>query len=220
MTTGLQIDQKIRKGYAKAAVKLGRPFNLYRSSSSIDPINSGNLIGSLNVDNTQSWDWMKGNRPGNAIWYLLVDGQDSSAPLSAEEGDFLVGEKTFFVLSKEFQMPMQGVECNAIIKVSRPFQSTNPGGQGYAGYLPQTSTMLMQGMPASVLIQGRGRQAKSNLPTDTTQPNWIILIANLGDVDVKTGDIITDATNQDYILSATEQTEFGWRCTAMQVVNG
>lgn len=220
MATGLQIDQKIRKGYAKAAKKLGKPFQLYRSDSAIDPIQPSNLIGSILMVPTVSWDWMKASKPGNAIWYLVVDGQEASEPLSAKESDFLVADQTFYVLSKQYQMPMQGVECNATVKVIRPYQSTSAGGQGYAGYVKQAATVLMQGVPASILLQGRGKQAETRLPTDTNQPNWIVMMPKIGNVDIKTGDIIVDATGQQYILSATEETQFGWRFTARQTVNG
>src|SRR5271167_4439254 len=122
---GAGIDQKIRFGYAKAAQHLGLPFDLYRSAVPLTPIQVPNLIGSLPVIPSQDWTWMKGNRPGNAIWFICVDGQDSSYPLEAEEGDYLVGFKTFFVLSKEPQLPMQAVECNKMVNVIRPYQSTS-----------------------------------------------------------------------------------------------
>lgn len=215
---GLKINQKIRYGYAKAAQHLGQPFSLYRSTSSMNPLSPSNLVGMLNMVASQDWGWMKANRPGNAIWYLCVDGQDSSFPLAATEGDFLVGDHTFYVLSKEYQLPMQGMETNESIQIIRPYQSIDPGGQGYVGFEPSTSTILMAAMPASILKMGNGSQAITQTPTDTSAPDWIIQLPNLGDVNLRTGDIVIDNSNENYILRATENTEFGWRCMAQKVV--
>lgn len=228
---GPQIDQKIRYGYAKAAAKLGSPYDLYRSATPLTPVQMSNLIGTLPMVASQDWTWMKGNRPGNAIWYVCVDGQEASAPLEAKEGDYLTGLKTFFILSKEYQLPMQAVECNKMINLIRPAQNIDPGyGGQYAGYLENTSTVLMQNMPVSMLIFGSGKYAASKLPTDTKQPAWIVLLPNLGEVDIRTGDIIigqSDVTglsalvpNADrFVVSATEETQFGWRLTCIQEMN-
>lgn len=215
---GPQIDQKIRFGYAKAAQKLGQPFSLYRSTSSINPLGAGNLVGVLPAVMSQDWTWMKSNKPGNAIWFCCIDGQDSTLPLSAIEDDFLVGDHVFYVLSKEYQLPIQVMECNAVVQIVRPYQSLEPGGQGYAGFLPSTSTLLVSEMPCSLLMSGKGKKPETQLPTDAADPNWIVMMPNFGDVNLRTGDFMTDNTNESYILSVTENTEFGWRLTAQKVV--
>lgn len=216
---GPGINQKIRYGYAKAALKLGQNYQLYRSASGLDPLNIANLIGTLKMVPTQDWTWMKANRPGNAIWYCCIDGQDSSNPLSAHEMDYLVADQIFYVLSKQYQLPIQLVECNSTVNVTRPNQSVSPGLQGYGGRLPSTDTVLMTSVPCSILLQGRGSMAPSKLPTDTQQPLWIIMIPKLDAIDIRTGDILTDTTKQQYVCSATEETEFGWRLTARQTTN-
>jgi len=223
---GPGIDQKIRFGYAKAAEKLGQPFQLYRPTSMIDPLDVANLIGNINAVATVQWDWMKANKPGNAIWSLVVDGQTSSYPLSAQEGDFLIGDTTFFVLSKQYQMPMLGCECNALITIKRPNQSLATGLQPYAGYLDSDSPGHVQNMPASILLMGRqGQIAKSKLPTDTYQPIYMVQIPNIDNTEIRTGDIIsqqpgnTSHTMENFIVMITEQTKFGWRLTAQQVLN-
>jgi hypothetical protein len=232
---GEQINQKIRYGYAKAAKKLGSPYDLYRASTPFTPIQIGNFVGTLPMVPSQDWTWMKANRPGNAIWYMCIDGQDASAPLDAQEGDYLIGLKTFFVLSKEYQMPMQAVECNKLIDLIRPTQSNSAGYTpgSYAAYVEGNSDQIMQNMPISMLVANRqGSRADSKLPTDTNQPQWLCLMPNLGDVDVRTGDIIvglsdTDPsqmagvvnTNDRFVVSGTEETEFGWRLTCMQTMN-
>lgn len=229
---GEQINQKIRYGYAKAAAKLGSPYELYRATTPFTPIDPDNLIGTLPMVASQDWSWMKANRPGNAIWFACIDGQESSEPLSAQEDDYLVGNyKTYFVLTKEYQLPMQVVECNKVVNIIRPFQSATAGYDGgYAGYEEADATPLMENMPISLLINRAGRQAESKLPTDTLQPSWIALMPNIGETDLRTGDIIVGLENLDnmpgivstsdrFIISAAEETEFGWRLTCLQTMN-
>lgn len=217
---GPGIDQKIRFGYAKAASKLGEDFLLYRPTVPVDPISPGNLIGTILCVATVDWNWMKSNRPGNAIWWLVVDGQDSSLPLSAQEGDYLVGDQTYFVLTKEYQMPMSGCQCNRIVSIVRATQSIDVGYQGYIAYPSSGTTPIFTNMPASVLKDSRGKMADSKLPTDTMQPEWLVHLPNIGGVQIMTGDFMIDDVGEQYVLSVDEETEFGWRLTARQVVNG
>lgn len=217
---GPQINQKIYYGYAKAGNKLGQNFDLYRSATPVNPIQSGNKVGVIKCVATVDWNWMKSNRPGNAVWWLVADGQTSSDPLSLHEGDYLVGDKTFFVLSKEYQMPMSGAECNRIVSIVRPTQSITKGNQGYIAYPSSGTTPMFTNMPASVLRNsGKGSRSEINLPTDTAQPEWIVLLPNLGGVEIKTGDIMTNEVGEQYGISVDEKTEFGWRLAARQVVN-
>jgi hypothetical protein len=227
---GVQIFQKILYGYAKAAQHLGAPFNLYRSATPINPIQNGNLIGNLLADTNTSWDYMKSTSYGNAVYNLLIDAQFSSLPLAATVGDYIVGtstgagglpydNSTYYVQVLDFDLPPKAVKCNQVINLIRPAQTNGPGNLGYVGYTPATSTTIMTAMPASVLIDSRGSEAKTKLPTDTRNPSWMILLPNLGNVAIRVGDIVLDNRNQSYVVRDNELTELGWRLRAEQVVN-
>lgn len=216
---GPGINEKIRFGYAKSASKLGQDFQLYRSAVPIDPIDPDNLVGTIKAVMTTSWDWMRANKYGNAVWYAVIDGQEASEPLSAQVGDYLTGDKTFFIASKQYQMPMQSVECNRTISIIRPTQDITPGPKGYVGYLPEDSEVIMTNMPASVLTKSSREKASSDLPTDTKQPAWTVLIPNLANVPILVGDIISDEQQENYAVMDNELTDLGWRLTAQQVVN-
>ena len=116
-------------------------------------------------------------------------------------------------------MPMSAVECNRVVDIIRPSQSIDAGNQGYVAYTPPTSTTIMEGMPISILKDRAGNMAESKLPTDTDQPRWIIQMPNLGGVKILTGDIMIDEIGDNYVISLNEESEFGWRLTAKQVVN-
>ncbi len=84
-----QIQQKIFYGYAKAAFKLGATFDIYRSSTPIFPIQSGNLISQTQMTVSQTWDYMRANRYGNAVWNACLDAQSADAPNACRVGDYL-----------------------------------------------------------------------------------------------------------------------------------
>jgi hypothetical protein len=224
------IQQKILYGYAKAGEKLGAYFSLYRSATPINPIVSGNLVGNIRMSPSVSWDYMKANTYGNNQFNACIDAQRSTSPLSARVGDYLIPavdpdsgfievNERFFVQSLQFDLPPRVVQCNRTISIIRPAQVSGVGNVGYVGYTPATSTAIMTAMPASVLVEGRGDKADTKLPTDTKEPTRIILIPNLGGVQVRVGDIVTDDSNQNYVIFSNELTDLGWRIRAMQVVN-
>lgn len=219
MGTGDLINEKIRAGYAKAAQKLGQDFSLYRSATPINPIQSDYLVGIVKAVMTVSWNWMKPNKYGNAVWNAVIDGQLSSGNLSAQVGDYIVGDQTFFIASKQYQMPMQAVECNRTISIERPSQHTGAGYQGYTASTPASSEIVMTRMPVSCLKAGDNENAPTRLPTDTKQPMWIILMPNLGGVMIRSDDTIIDDKNQQYVVMTPELTDLGWRMTAQQTVN-
>ena len=229
MVIGVEVYQKILYGYAKCAEFVGAPFLLYRSATPINPIASGNLIGTILADTNTSWEYMKANFYGNAVWNLIIDAQQSSLPLAAKVGDYLVGTtsitglptdlSTYFVQVLDFDLPPKAIKCNRTISMIRPAQATGPGNLGYVSYTHATSITIMTAMPAAVLIQGKGSEAKTKLPTDTRNPSWIVLLPNLGGVTVRVGDIIIDDLNQNYVVKDNELTELGWRLLTEQVVN-
>ena len=220
-----QIQQKIFFGYAKAAYKLGASFNLYRSATPLNPIDEENLIGVIQMSTSVSWDYMKASKYGNSVFNACIDAQASSAPLNAQKGDYLIpfedseDQRTYFVQSLQFDLPPQVVQCNRILSVIRPSQETGPGVVGYSGYTPGTSEVIMTGMYASVLKEGRGEAAPSKLPTDVREPNWVIYMPNLGNVPLRVGDIAIDDLGQNYAIYSNELTDLGWRLSATQVIN-
>ncbi|HEV2917617.1 MAG TPA: hypothetical protein VGW78_07790 [Candidatus Babeliales bacterium] len=312
-----QIQQKIFFGYAKAAYKLGATFNLYRSSTPINPISSGNLIGEVQMSRSVNWEYNSANKYGNLAFNACLDAQASSSPLNCRVGDYLVpttasnlqytassiavssggsgykvgdliiinelaytqyisltitsvssggvvtgisftsgtiynsplpsnpvpqyytsgagvnatfnitwsalnvtdDNNTYYVQSLQFDLPPRVVQCNRTISVIRPAQTTGAGNVGYVGYQPSTSTTIMTAMPAGVIIESHGKEAATNLPTDTREDGLMVLIPNLGNVTVRIDDIIIDDLQQNYVVYANELTELGWRIRAYQVVN-
>lgn len=223
------IHQKILFGYAKAALKLGATFNLYRSATPINPISEPNLIGTTQMTASVSWDYMRASKYGNSLFNACLDAQSANAPGSVQVGDYLTptegidgvisDDNTYYVQSLQFDLPPQVVQCDQQINIIRPSQNTSIGYDGYVGYTPDTSIAVMTGMPASILKASKGQNAPTALPTDTREPMWTIFMPNLGNVIIRIGDIVIDEINQNYVITENELTELGWRLTAQQVVN-
>lgn len=85
-----QIQQKILYGYAKAAQHLGATYDLYRSTTPINPIQSGNLIGTIQMSPSVDWEYMRALSYGKAEFNACIDAQSANAPNSAQVGDYLV----------------------------------------------------------------------------------------------------------------------------------
>jgi|SRR5882724_154963 len=216
---GIKIQEKVYKGYAIAARKIGLIYSQYRSATAIQPIVVGNRISttfyaSFNV----SWDYMKSSKYGNAVFQCVADGR------VLQVGDYLVGQgKTSFIIGMENLLPILSVECNAIATIQRPTQLTTKGSVGYVGYvagnsttLPTNSTVIMQDVPISILENGRGMANPNKLPMDSEWGRWLVLMPYLGSVQIKVADVIKIGTDL-YTVDSNELTDFGWRIRAKRV---
>ncbi len=222
MANVVTIQNKVYYGYSKAAAKLGLTFNQYRSSSAINPIQSGNFLRTILASNSVNWAYDKANKYGNAIWNCLIDGR------LTQVGDYIVGTRdTFFIAAMQSIMPILAVECNRTITITRTIQlgdqqaGTTPT-TGYVGYVGRninnsnSEKIIMQNIPCSILEGSRGQFNKVGLPTDTKMPEWKILLPRLGGVLVGTGDFILDDLGGRYTVISDEDTDFGWRLTAVE----
>lgn len=206
------LQNRIYKGYGKAALRIGPLFTLYRPSSVFNPIASGNIVTTLNASfNAEDMTYSRPNKYGKSTWFCLVDGTQTRV------GDYLVGtSQTFFIAAMQQTLPILAVECNRTLNVLRPYQVSGVGATGYGGDTAAGETPLMTGWPASVLQGTKGEKNEVNLPGDVRNPWWIVLLPAFTGVMLRTADIITDELSRRYVISSAELTDLGWRCTAQQ----
>lgn len=202
---GARLQTLIYRGYQKAALRIGTDFDVYRSTSAIDPLLSTNLITSLLASANISWSYEKANRHGNAVWQLIADGR------LLQCSDYLVGESTFFIAGMQPLLPILAVKCNRTLTIKRPTQPTGIGAVGYGGYLDATAKVIMQNCPAALLESGKSETNTVQLPTDAKVSWYRVLLPALANVILKTGDIITDEASLQYMTNSAELTELGWR---------
>lgn len=206
-----KLQKKVYAGYGKAALRIGPLFSLYRPSSPINPFQYG-PVASLNASfNAEDMKYGRPNKYGKPTWFCLVDGTQTQV------GDYLINDtQTFFIAAMQPILPILAVDCNRTINVLRPQQQTGLGAVGYGGDTDENETPLMTGWPASVLQGTKGEKGEVNLPGDVRNPWWQMLFPAFQDVNLRTGDIITDDLQRRYIVSSAEKTDLGWRLTSQQ----
>lgn len=205
------LQSKIYGGYAKAALRIGPSFQLFRPSSATNPFQYGPL-GTLNASfNAMDMTYGKPNVYGKPLWYALVDGTQTLV------GDYLTNaDKTYFIAAMQQTLPILAVECNRTLNVYRAGQQSTVGALPYGGNTAAAETLLMKGWPASVLQGTKGENGGVGLPGDVRLPWWAILMPAFPGVTLRAYDILTDELNNRYIISSAELTDLGWRFTALQ----
>ena len=213
--TPAQINAKIYAGRAKAAARLGYPFNLYRPLTPTAPL--GNLVTTLPAAfNAADNNYRRPNLYGKAIWFADLDGSQ------VKVGDYLVNQadatELYFVVTKQSLLPIAVVECNATISIYRPVSTTGQVGVGaYGGETLATDTQLVGGYPCSILQGSKGDKSLINLPGDVRTPWWAILLPPIPAIGpLMNDDIAFDGNGKRFKLSSCEQTDMGWRVTAVE----
>lgn len=206
---GAKLQSKVYSGYAKAAQRIGLPYDVHRPVNALDPL--ANKVATLPAHFRAGVTYETANKYGVAAWYGTLDGTQVAV------GDYLVGPQgTFFIAAKQALLPILIVECNRTLSIKRPQQQTGVGAAGYGGNTLSNETPLMSGWPASVLQGTKGEKNETNLPGDVRTPWWLILLPAYGDIVLNSGDTITDDLGRRYVVSSAEWTDLGWRLSAMQ----
>jgi len=71
------IQDTIYLGYNVSANVIGKPYNLYRSATAINPLVNYDFTTNLSASFNVSWDYKKANKYGNAVYQALVDGRQT-----------------------------------------------------------------------------------------------------------------------------------------------
>ncbi|MFH5067218.1 hypothetical protein ACHHY8_02545 [Enterobacter cloacae complex sp. 2024EL-00215] len=210
---GYKIQQKLYKGYAKAAKRTGTNYQHYRPSSANNPLDASNrlpdLYASLNADDPT---FSRPNVFGKATWYGIMDGAQ------CQVFDYVKGiEGTLYIAAMQQLLPIYMVDCNRVVSVLRPVMDTGPGELGYGGDTAANEALLMTGWPCSMLQGSKGEKNEVGLPADAKNPWFNVLLPFVDGVYLRTADIITDEIGGRYKLTSAELTDLGWRLTAQQV---
>lgn len=173
----------------------------------------GNLLFTLPVSlNAEDMSYGKPNKYGKATWYALVDGTD------LEVGLYFKGAGgTFFIAAMQALLPIYVVECNRTVLIARPQTQTGVGIGPYGGNTDNTQDVIVYTRPCSILLGTKGEKSEAGLPGDTRSP-WVAILMPYAGVDIRTDDTLIDDLGKRYTVSGCEQTDAGYRITAMQDV--
>jgi len=211
---GVTLQARIYKGYAIAAKKIGLPYSLYRPLTANAPL--GNLINSINAafSATPDYKFSKPNEYGDPVWVALLD--DSTTIT----GDYVIGNnEMYFIAGKQFLTPVLAIECNRTVKVIRYLEETAFGAVDYSAEVPSKEVEILGTTgaywPASILFGGKSQKGV-NLPADTKQAGWRVLLPPSVPVVLQYADIIVDDLGRRYVIEASELTDLGWRIAAVE----
>lgn len=193
---------------------LGDPYEQYRPSGSDNPLGVINLLAIISA-------WITPDKKGEAtvppayakpVWYGLFD------PTVTQAGDYLAGPLgTFFIASQWVPQPIQLVRCNHTVTITEPAAITSFGAQpGYGGDQLLTETVIASCWPCSMLQGTKGEAGDSKLPGDAKMPWSDVRMPSIPGVMLRNNLIITDENSTRFILSSTEESELGWRMSAMR----
>lgn len=200
---GTRIQQLIWAGLGKAAARVGFPCAVYRSTTLLSPISSGNLLlSNFYVSFTTGYDYSKYQDPKKQYWTAVLDGRQVAI------GDWIIApEATFFIADIQETLPIPAVRCNRIISISRPAWSTS-------GPLQPTNQIVATAMPAfmySARIRGK-------LPAGF--PDASETVAGMPEVEchinargagvIQKNDIVTDELGTQYVVETYNPTASGY----------
>lgn len=205
------IQQRVDRGYAKAASVLGPSYQQFRASGPDNP--TATPLGSLSAWITTDVA-LKGAMPltfGKPQCFAAVERD------SLQVGDYLIGQLgTFFVTSVDYPSPVALIYCNRTVSIARAQDALQPGANTQRfGTAIQTAGPLMSGWPVSLLQLGSGSKMVStgmNLPTDSKVPGVAALLPVTAP-QIRFNDLITDDLGQRYLVSSVELSTLGWRLT-------
>lgn len=192
----------------KWASKLGSPYAQYRPDSADNPISDPFQIGTLYAlfDASISLGFDAPSKFANPLFAAILN------PTAIQPLDFLVGDEgTFFIASAEPLKPILCVQCNRTGTFFRPTQVAGY----YGGDVAANRTVLMTGIPFSELQGTKGeRNAAESLPTDSRMQWSNCLVPAMPGVLLHQADRVTDDLGRNFVLSACELSDLGWRVTA------
>lgn len=214
------IQNRLYKGYGKAALRLGMVHNQYRPAGAVDPLATvrGTLYASFNAED---FGYKRPNKYGAPTWYGVLDGS------LTQPGDYLTGpERTVFIAAQQLHLPVLVVDCNRTICLIRPAAPVSVGDVGYSGEVADTDVTVLgqrapdgsiaKGWPASILSKGRDEPTGTGLPATTKNAGWQILLPPSVPITIQATDILIDDLNRRYAVRSAELTDLGWRIQAVE----
>lgn len=217
--TAAAAQAEIYGAFAEVAAELGTTFAVHRPAGAQAPLSSPlrTLLASFSNEDAS---YARPAGYGDATWFGWFDGRNT------RPGDYLVGERTFFIAAQQPMLPILAVLCNATVRLARHNAFGAPGdGTGsavgvapYSGVEESGDEPLLSGWPASVLLGGRSTgRGEADLPASVMQTGFIVLLPASVPIEVLHGDTLTDDLGRRYSVIAAESSALGWRLQATEL---
>ena len=143
-----------------------------------------------------------------------IEGTLIGDPSGLALGDYLVGDRTYFVSQLEPLRPATCILCNRTLSILQPATATTAGANPYGGATTSTNTLLASGWPASVLPRAHVEIDPTRLPSDVKTSFFDIALPVSLDLILSYGLLLQDDYGQTYAVSTAALTVSGWRLIA------
>jgi len=225
------LQARVYSGYAKAALRIGYTYSIYRPQGTSAPLSSGYLIGTTPAAFTShKAGQFNFDKPDDLhdrpFYHALLDGS------LVQVGDFLVAPPVtgpeippvaigpFYIAAKDPLTPILAVRCTRTITISAPGPSQTSAGYtpgSYAGTIIETGASnvapLIVDWPASIL-QGSRNIKETVLPGDLGAGRWVMMLSAPPGVTLTQGMLIADDLGNNYGVQTAELTPRGWLLAA------
>lgn len=208
------LQNRIYKGYGKAALRVGYLAELFRPNDATAPLAEANKVGMLHASfNAEDMGYKKPIKYGDPTVFGLFDGSVT------QPGDYLRTSQdgTFFIAAQQTALPILLIKCNAVADFIQPQKQSGVGALGYGGTTTDNQTPVMTNWPCAIHAASKGDRMDMVLPGDTKTPWFNIYVPAILAVTLRAGDIVKDNLNRRYTISSAERSDLGWRINAAQV---
>lgn len=198
---GTRLQSLIYRGYAKEAAKTGSNYDVYRGSF-MTPILPENLQTTLPCSFIADAKMSVANKYQTPTWTLRADGSQ------LEVFDILVGPfGTFYVASKQPNLPMEAIRCNATVSIGRVTYQQDPT----TGVLSPVVDNYAEGLPMFKQFRREDirRDATTGEEIGNAVTHWRAFIP-LPNGTIQQGDMVTDEANIKYTVDAPDFTSAGY----------
>lgn len=216
---GARMQDKLNRGYAKAASKIGFDYRQYRPQVGLAALDEAGFLAVLKASfDANANKYSLPQTFGKPVWTGLWNGA------LTRPGDYLTdGTTTFFIASQRPLLPMQAVECNATVSLHRPSDGPAPEPdhgyqEGYGGDVQDNEQSVSLLYPCSLLGSGRSESTATGLPSEGRSDQGMSVILPLlpGDMHIELGDVLREQDGTRYLVTGVEWTRMGWRLNAVQ----
>jgi hypothetical protein len=202
---GVAIQGKIYGGFAKAASRIGLPFDQYRPSGTGNPLAVGNFLATLPAHFRVDDGLKRFSTYDNPLFATYVDGAQ------VQPGDYLTHATagTYFIAGMQPLLPILAIQCGRTVTISRPTSAT-------------ALSALMTAWPASIVRKSARGVDETHLPGNIANPNWEMLLPAVAGVGLDIADVVADDLLRLYFIEQAELSGYGWRCAIKQMppING
>ncbi len=215
-----KLQDMIQRGLGRAAIAIGEWCDAYRPTGAEDPLAPERRYIRLQASfSSPIKSSEKVNSYGEAIWLGIFDSAYTRT------GDYIVRKESrpgtldggvWFIAGQQPLRPVLCVRANRVVSITRPFAVSAPGLNNYGGVDRRNVTTLLTKWPVSVLSARGAGLDRTNLPADSGDGSWHVLLPEVPRVVLRSGDLMSDDLGRLGVVGSAELSELGWRLQVKQ----